>query len=176
MGSQTKTFLQFTYSKTYKTTHKMKLALIFLNFIALSNLKPYLSRNETDFGVICHESEDGYPVFVPHPTDCNLYFECVGLTPVLMSCPGNLFFDPALNVCNWPDQVNCHPKTDSPETTTSTEGTTTTEKETTTTEQQTTTVNEETTTAEEEITTTADVTTTAKVETTVADDTTTAEE
>merc|ERR1712154_228101 len=51
------------------------------------------------FDVVCHESQDGYPVFVPHPFNCSLYFECDGLTPVLMSCPSGLYFDSSLNVC-----------------------------------------------------------------------------
>jgi len=149
----------------------MKLAIL-LSIIVLANSKPYLGRNDPDFGVICPESEDGYAVYVPHPTECNLYYECVGLTPVLLSCPGDLFFDPALNVCNWPDQVDCHPKTEAPETTT-----TTTEKESTTAEEETTTAEEETTTAEEETTTAEEETTTAEEETTTTEEeTTTAEE
>jgi len=138
----------------------MKLAIL-LSIIVLANSKPYLGRNDPDFGVICPESEDGYAVYVPHPTECNLYYECVGLTPVLLSCPGDLFFDPALNVCNWPDQVDCHPKTEAPETTT-----TTTEKESTTAEEETTTAEEETTTTEKETTTAEEETTTVKEETT----------
>jgi len=145
----------------------MKLVIL-LSIIVLANSKPYLGRNDPDFGVICPESEDGYAVYVPHPTECNLYYECVGLTPVLLSCPGDLFFDPALNVCNWPDQVDCHPKTEAPETTT-----TTTEKESTTAEEETTTAEEETTTAEEETTTTEKETTTAEEETTTVKEETT---
>merc|ERR1712107_942342 len=57
--------------------------------------------------VVCYESEDGMTVFIPHPSDCGLYYVCVGLNPVLMSCPGGLFFDPSLNVCNWPELVDC---------------------------------------------------------------------
>jgi len=64
-----------------------------------------------DFDVVCHESQDGYAVYVPHPTQCNLYYQCVGLTPILLHCPGELFFDPILKVCNWPNQVDCEDKT-----------------------------------------------------------------
>merc|ERR1711915_813754 len=86
-----------------------------------------------DFDVVCHESEDGYAVYVPHPTQCNLYYQCVGLTPILLHCPGELFFDPILNVCNWPDQVDCESQTEAPlqETTTNEEATLTTDEETT---------------------------------------------
>merc|ERR1712038_1777574 len=50
-------------------------------------------KRSANFDVVCHESEDGYAVFVPHPYDCSLYYECVDLTPVLMSCPAGLYFD-----------------------------------------------------------------------------------
>ena len=62
---------------------------------------------DNDFDVVCHESEDGYAVFVPHPYDCSLYYECVDLTPVLMSCPTGLYFDSRINVCNWPEYAHC---------------------------------------------------------------------
>jgi len=70
------------------------------------------------FDVVCPESEDGYSVYVPHPTDCSLYYQCVGNNPTLMSCPGGLYFDTNLNVCNWPQFVDCENRTDNPETTT----------------------------------------------------------
>merc|ERR1712029_644362 len=127
------------------------------------------------FDVVCPESQDGFAVFVPHPTECNLYYECVGLTPILMSCPGDLYFDPTLNVCNWPDQVDCEPQTDAPETTTSSEESTTEVEETTTAAAETTTEAEETTKNEEETTTAAEKTTTAAEKTTTAaEETTTA--
>ena len=30
-----------------------------------------------------------------------------GLNPVLMNCPDGLFWDTNLNVCNWPENVEC---------------------------------------------------------------------
>ena len=62
---------------------------------------------DNNFDVVCHESEDGYAVFVPHPYDCSLFYECVDLTPVLMSCPAGLYFDSRINVCNWPEYADC---------------------------------------------------------------------
>ena len=117
-----------------------------LSFTILSSLlflaqsEPLVREDWPSFDVVCHESEDGYAVFAPHPYDCGLYYECVGETPVLMTCPGDLEFDIQLNVCNWPELANCNPKTTTTEaTTTTTEAvaeTTTTEAaaETTTTE------------------------------------------
>merc|ERR1711933_465510 len=64
-------------------------------------------NKDSPFDDVCHESQDGYAVFVPHPYDCSLYYQCVGLTPVLMSCPTGLFFDTELNTCNWPEYVDC---------------------------------------------------------------------
>ena len=57
--------------------------------------------------VVCPESDDGFPVFLPHPTDCTKYYECQNDWPILMDCAPPLFFDPRLNVCNWPELVDC---------------------------------------------------------------------
>merc|ERR1712110_215968 len=81
------------------------------------------------FDVVCHESQDGYAVFVPHPYDCSLYYECVNLTPVLMSCPAGLYFDSRIDICNWPEFVVCPEPTTT--TTTTTTAPTTTESMTT---------------------------------------------
>ena len=65
--------------------------------------------------MLCPVSEDGHPVSYPHPTDCSMFYQCdAGGIPVLMSCPDGLFFDPSLNVCNWPDLVNCNSGTTTP--------------------------------------------------------------
>ena len=118
----------------------MKFAIVLLNtlLIAIGSIesKPLLRTSDPIIGVVCHESEDGMAVFVPHPSDCSLYYECVGLTPVLMSCPGDLYFDPQLDVCNWPDLVDCQPPTTTEEVVTTTEALedTTTEAEVMTTE------------------------------------------
>ena len=75
-------------------------------------------EEESDFDVVCHESDDGFPVFVPHPTACSLFYQCVELTPVLMECPDDLYFDTNLNVCNWPQYVDCSTHETTSETTT----------------------------------------------------------
>jgi len=139
----------------------MRVAIIFTNIFVLCSSKALNGESKQDFDVVCPESQDGYSVFVPHPTDCTLYYQCFGTSPILMSCPEGLFFDSTLDVCNWPDQVDCKQQTDAPETTTTEEETTTVEEETTTAEVETTTVEEETTTVVEETTTVVEETTTA---------------
>merc|ERR1711953_1587196 len=97
-----------------------------------SNTNSTRVKRNAEFDVVCHESQDGYAVFVPHPYDCGLYYECVNLTPMLMSCPSGLYFDFRINVCNWPEFVDC------PEPTTTTTTSTTTNNPSTTTESMTT--------------------------------------
>ena len=140
---------------------------------------------EDPINVICHASEDGDVIFVPHPYECNKYFMCQGTTGIAMQCPGNLQFDANLNVCNYAWVVGCvntpYPTTSTTEMVTSTtekvtttaDETTTIEEETTTTEEETTTTEVETTTTEEETTTTEDETTTIEYETTTTEDETT---
>ena len=109
-------------------TGKSQEEQMILSFTILSSLlflaqsEPLVREDWPSFDVVCHESEDGYAVFAPHPYDCGLYYECVGETPVLMTCPGDLEFDIQLNVCNSPELANCQPRT-----TTTTTATTTTE-------------------------------------------------
>lgn len=56
--------------------------------------------------VTCPENtDDGFPFFVPSPDNCEQYYICVHGEPSLQTCPDGLWFDPAVNVCNWPDQV-----------------------------------------------------------------------
>merc|ERR1711942_334370 len=65
------------------------------------------TTTSSSFDVVCPDSADGLTVFVPHPTDCSKYFACHGSRPILMECPPGLVFDPALNVCNYPQFVDC---------------------------------------------------------------------
>ena len=94
----------------------MAIALALLALAGAGQSKT-LTTSDPTFGVVCPESEDGMSVFVPHPTNCSLYYHCVGTTPVLMSCPGDLYFSPVFHICTWPELAEC--KTDPQETTTS---------------------------------------------------------
>jgi len=66
-----------------------------------------ISSIEASPEVECPEIGEPY---VPHPTDCSLFYQCNGDIPILMECPDGLYFDPSLNVCNWPDLVDCQNK------------------------------------------------------------------
>ena len=87
----------------------MRLSIIILTMLAsVSNSHPLYIAIETNLQVECLPSQDGFSVFIPHPSDCSLYYQCAGVRPVLMSCPGGLHFDYSVSVCNWPQDVECH--------------------------------------------------------------------
>merc|ERR1711973_308981 len=44
----------------------------------------------------------------PSPYDCAEFYECFGGVALIFHCPGNLWYDPKLKVCNWPSEVDCH--------------------------------------------------------------------
>merc|ERR1711963_292471 len=115
MGNSTQSAKETYYTKKYYTI--MRTSIYYFSLIASTICQPLLP--ESTFNVVCPESEDGYSVYIPHPTDCGLYYQCVGTHPSLLSCPDGLYFDTNLNVCNWPQFVDCQNKeTDNPETTT----------------------------------------------------------
>ena len=70
-----------------------------------------LKQNDIDVDVVCPPpSEDGLAVFVAHPYECNKYFVCQAGFPGPigpLSCPGDLQFDPTLNICNFAWAVHC---------------------------------------------------------------------
>merc|ERR1712241_940384 len=117
--------METTSNSTYPSTTE------FITSTTTNNNSTRVKRSG-NIDVVCHESEDGYAVFVPHPYDCSLYYECVDLTPVLMSCPAGLYFDSRINVCNWPEYADCHVKTTTTTTTASPTTTETTTNSTTT--------------------------------------------
>merc|ERR1719244_2431434 len=55
----------------------------------------------------CPESTDGFPVYLAHPTDCTKFYECHDEEPILMECAPPLYFDPRIDVCNYPELVDC---------------------------------------------------------------------
>ena len=110
------------YFSSLRATRKKKRNLNNHSEKMISKVAPILSiltvaalgkplNKDNQFDVVCHDSQDGFPVFVPHPYDCSLYFQCVAMTPVLMSCPSGLLFDSRIDVCNWPEYVDCEEAT-----------------------------------------------------------------
>merc|ERR1712051_171206 len=46
--------------------------------------------------------------YVPHPTDCSKFYECVFGVAHLFSCEEGLYFDQRVDVCKWKNRVECH--------------------------------------------------------------------
>ena len=40
-------------------------------------------------------------------SSCNHFVSCTNTRSVRYRCPENLFYDPEINACNWPDKVDC---------------------------------------------------------------------
>ena len=57
----------------------------------------------------CPENSNDDATYFASPTDCTKYYICVHNEPVQMSCPLGLWFDDQLDVCNYPEVVNCDP-------------------------------------------------------------------
>ena len=53
----------------------------------------------------CQLNEELY--FVPHPNECNKYYMCHFHHAALFTCPAYLQFNPDLNVCDYPNVVDC---------------------------------------------------------------------
>uniref|UniRef100_A0A2A4JGS2 Chitin-binding type-2 domain-containing protein n=1 Tax=Heliothis virescens TaxID=7102 RepID=A0A2A4JGS2_HELVI len=51
---------------------------------------------------------NGTAALAPHPHDCRLFYYCSSvLRPICRRCPLGLHFNPELQVCDWPNNVNC---------------------------------------------------------------------
>ncbi|CAG9790986.1 unnamed protein product [Diatraea saccharalis] len=61
--------------------------------------------NPEEAPAIC-AAEDSNGELVAHE-NCNQFYICSAGAPVVLSCPGNLLFNPYKNICDWPDKVEC---------------------------------------------------------------------
>jgi len=66
----------------------------------------FLSVGWVNSELTCPEVDEGENVYLPSDTNCREYFHCVHGVPVMMHCPDGLFWDPANEFCNWPDQIS----------------------------------------------------------------------
>ncbi|KAK6192343.1 hypothetical protein SNE40_003825 [Patella caerulea] len=48
--------------------------------------------------------------YLPH-ADCGKFYQCNWGEAITMDCPGGLHFNPAINVCDWPQTAGCTPGT-----------------------------------------------------------------
>nr|CAD7266055.1 unnamed protein product [Timema shepardi] len=47
------------------------------------------------------ETNESFVTFFQNPENCTSFYECdANRVPVLIQCPGNLYFDPSLKVCD----------------------------------------------------------------------------
>ena len=60
------------------------------------------------------------PSNIADNSSCNHFISCTNTRSVRYRCPGNLFYDPEINACNWPDKVDCVDGVRPPPTTVST--------------------------------------------------------
>merc|ERR1711973_591453 len=100
MGSHT---LKVTIVTILKILRMLLRVLNSLLLISLAGARPRVQ----EYPVECPESTDGFPVFLPHESNCTLYYECQGDWPILMECAPPLYFDPTIDICNYPSEVDC---------------------------------------------------------------------
>ena len=86
----------------------MKIIVTFLLFLFLGQSYCYLKVNQLNENVECPPwDEDGEISFIPDPDDCAKYYVCTPSGPEPQYCSGGLWFDDTLDVCNWPELVDC---------------------------------------------------------------------
>ncbi|KAI9562101.1 hypothetical protein GHT06_013066 [Daphnia sinensis] len=55
----------------------------------------------------CPASDVGTAVFFPDPTNCKNYYMCSWGVAYLKTCPDDLYWNKAINVCDFPSNVIC---------------------------------------------------------------------
>ncbi|KAJ3659773.1 hypothetical protein Zmor_011446 [Zophobas morio] len=61
---------------------------------------------------ICPVPDGDNPIRYLPAEDCTKFYDCSDGTPVLYDCPDGLYFNPVLQVCDWPENSGCKQKTD----------------------------------------------------------------
>merc|ERR1712243_284482 len=97
MGRQTQADID-----TSHTSRTMIVAFILASTLAMVSSSPMKEMICPEYSALDH------PTFYPNPEDCGSFYMCsTGVTPVLMPCPSGLHWNSSLNVCDWPDRVEC---------------------------------------------------------------------
>merc|ERR1712243_51806 len=87
---------------TRHTCEKMIAAAFLVSALAMVSSNPMKE-------MLCPQyTELDHSTFYPNPEDCGSFYMCSAAgTPVLMPCPSGLHWNSSLNVCDWPDRVEC---------------------------------------------------------------------
>merc|ERR1711962_845977 len=87
---------------TRHTSKKMIAAAFLVSTLAMVSSNPMKEMVCPQYTGLDH------PTFYPNPEDCGSFYMCsADGTPVLMPCPSGLHWNSNLNVCDWPDRVQC---------------------------------------------------------------------
>ncbi|CAL4157064.1 unnamed protein product [Meganyctiphanes norvegica] len=62
----------------------------------------------------CPAENGETPIYFPDPDDCSKFCECCCGDAYDYSCPSGLYWDTHLNICNWPNQVECESRPEPP--------------------------------------------------------------
>ncbi|GJQ76556.1 hypothetical protein Trydic_g2254, partial [Trypoxylus dichotomus] len=55
----------------------------------------------------CPVEDVGELVYLPDQSDCTQFFKCDNGVPVLFTCPDGLYFNPTINICDFPQDSGC---------------------------------------------------------------------
>ncbi|KFB35793.1 hypothetical protein ZHAS_00002711 [Anopheles sinensis] len=74
------------------------------------NIKEFLERQAKESiprHQNCPRSNGYYPVYFRNSKDCSQYYQCDQGTAYLIQCPAGLHFNTRINVCDYPQNVDC---------------------------------------------------------------------
>ena len=55
----------------------------------------------------CPPGNSGETILLPDASDCSVFYKCSNGVPVRQQCPSGLLFNPQLQVCDYPSNVDC---------------------------------------------------------------------
>ncbi|MBD2518709.1 chitin binding domain-containing protein [Nostoc sp. FACHB-973] len=77
----------------------------FLVIVAVSGL--LLNKTQAEPVGVCPPLVPEYTVHLPDSERCDSFYKCDYSGPVFFTCPAGLYFNPELEVCDWPQNVDC---------------------------------------------------------------------